>query len=74
MEKYLTVDIGRNTIAKQADISDLRIMATLAVILLHTCSTLTNNAANYEFVSNQYYVLSGIVFLMNWAVPIFLMI
>lgn len=49
-------------------------MATLAVILLHTCNTLTNNAADYIFDGSQYYVLTSVVCLMNWAVPMFFMI
>ena len=49
-------------------------MATLAVILLHTCNALTNNAYDYEFIGNQYYVMINVVSLMNWSVPIFFMI
>lgn len=63
-----------NERTKQADISVLRIAATLAVILLHTCNTITNNSADYLITDSQHYVLTSITFLMNWAVPVFFMI
>ncbi len=33
---------------KQANLSIMRILATVAVIFLHTCNTISNNASNYD--------------------------
>lgn len=52
----------------------MRIVSTLAVILLHTCSALIDNAMIYELSVDQYYVLTDIVHLMTWTVPIFFMV
>lgn len=60
--------------SKQADISFLRIVATVGVIFLHTCNTISNNAENYDLTWMQTFVLTTGNYLMNWAVPIFLMI
>ena len=67
-------ETGDDNVNKQADISVMRIVSTLAVILLHTCSALTDNAMIYELSVDQYYVLTDIVHLMTWAVPIFFMV
>ena len=52
-------------------ISCLRISATLAVIWLHTCSTIMEN---FEVTSNQAVFLNSCHDLVNWAVPVFFMI
>lgn len=59
---------------KKGNICVLRIIATLAVILLHTCNAISNNSEKYTFVGNQFFVLTSIESLMNWSVPVFLMI
>lgn len=58
----------------QVDVSILRILATIAVILLHTCNTITNNEDSYALTFISRYLLSSVVYVMNWAVPIFFMI
>ena len=63
-----------NKFSKQADISVMRIAATLAVIFLHTCNTISNNAENYNLSDTQMLFLTSGNYLMNWAVPMFLMI
>lgn len=59
---------------KQVDIILLRIIATLAVIFLHTNNTLSNNIESFACTKIQYIFFSTCNYLMNWAVPIFLMI
>lgn len=60
--------------SKQADISIMRINATLAVIFLHTCNTISNNAHSYNLSKTQMFFLTSGTYLMSWAVPVFLMI
>ena len=74
MEMYLTGGDERNTIAKQADISVLRIIATIAIVLLHTCSAMSDNYAAYSLAGTKLYILSSIALLLRWAVPAFFMI
>lgn len=54
-------------------ISYLRITATVCVIWLHTCSTLTDNRELFA-LSEAQNVFFGDYRLMYWAVPVFLMI
>lgn len=56
------------------DISIMRIIATLAVVFLHTCNTIANNIESYNISEREYFVLTTGNVLMNWAVPIFFMI
>ncbi len=59
---------------KQANLSIMRILATVAVIFLHTCNTISNNASNYDLSDSSLLYFTTGNYLMNWAVPIFLMI
>ena len=59
---------------KRVDISILRIMATLAVIFLHTNNTILNNTQNYQLSSENKFLMSVNISIMNWAVPMFLII
>lgn len=59
---------------KRSDISILRIIATLAVIFLHTNNTILNNLQNYSLSSTYKFLISTNVSIMNWAVPMFLII
>lgn len=59
---------------KRVDISILRIMATLAVIFLHTNNTILNNTQNYQLSSGNKFLMSVNISIMNWAVPMFLII
>lgn len=60
--------------SKQADLSILRIVATLAVVFLHTNNTLSNNSELFSLTENQMMFFTTNNLLMNWAVPVFLMI
>ena len=60
--------------SKRADISVMRVAATAGVVFLHTCNTISNNAGNYNLTHMQMFVLTTGNYLMNWAVPVFLMI
>ena len=60
--------------SKQADISLLRIVATLAVVFLHTNNTLSNNSLWFSLTEDQTVFFTANNLLMNWAVPVFLMI
>ena len=55
-------------------ISFLRIFAALAVIFLHTCSTLLLNPDIFSFSSGQEIFLRIGYYLFMWAVPVFFMI
>ena len=59
---------------KKIYISFLRILSTLAVVFLHTNNTILNNNSYFHFSNGQKLVLSTNTVLMNWAVPVFLMI
>lgn len=56
------------------DISIMRIVATCAVIFLHTCNTISNNMDNYKLTENAKFIFTTGNYIMNWAVPVFLMI
>lgn len=58
----------------QAGISMLRIIATLGVVFLHINNTLTSNPESYNMTDLQFICFSCGTYLMNWAVPAFLMI
>ena len=60
-----------NLASKQADISLLRIAATLAVVFLHTNNTLSNNSEQFFLTRNQMVFFTTNNILMNWAVPVF---
>lgn len=64
----------RNIKIKRYDISLLRIFATVFVILLHTCNTITNNEEMFVLTSIERSILETIIDLCMWAVPIFVMI
>lgn len=52
----------------------LRFMATLAVILIHVAATLPNNFSISEIGVANYAVMYSCYVIVNWAVPVFLMI
>ena len=52
----------------------MRIIATLAVVFLHTNNTLSNNSAQFSLTEKQMLFFTTNNHLMNWAVPVFLMI
>jgi len=64
----------KNMAKRRSDLSVMRITATLAVILLHTCSTISQNPDIFKINKGQYLLFTTIVCLMNWAVPLFFMI
>lgn len=59
---------------KKISISVLRIFATIAVVWLHTCSTLTDNRNLFDLTEMQNSFFGAAYSIMNWAVPVFLMI
>ena len=59
---------------QRTDISILRIIASLAVVMIHTCNTITNNLETFNPTSYQYKILVTINSLSNWSVPMFFMI
>lgn len=58
---------------KQANISIMRIVATLAVIFLHTCNTLANNVEKFHLTNQEQLFFNCGYSLMNWSVPLFFM-
>lgn len=62
------------SISKQADISLLRIVATIAVVFLHTNSTLTEHQELFQQTGSQYNFFLCSHLVLHWAVPVFLMI
>mgnify|MGYP005768132739 CR=1 FL=1 len=68
--------IGVHTaIDHRSDISILRLMATLGVIMVHTCNTITNNINSFADITKwqlkSLILVNGFV---NWCVPVFFMI
>ena len=59
---------------QRTDISILRIIASLAVVMIHTCNTITNNLETFNPTSYQYKIIVTINSLSNWSVPMFFMI
>ena len=59
---------------RKYDISLIRILATFAVILLHTCSTLLDNPDKFLFSSSEGLFLEIVSYSMRWAVPVFFML
>ena len=55
-------------------ISLLRIIATISVIYLHTCSSLLSNRIDFAISNNVKYYLLVNKEMMNYAVPLFFMI
>lgn len=68
------IDMNIQTVNIQSDISIMRIVATVAVIFLHTCNTISNNMADHDLSNDQMFFLTSGNYLMNWAVPVFFMI
>ena len=60
--------------ANRADISILRIVSTFAVVMIHTCNTITNNLDFFNPTSLQYRTLVTFNSLSNWSVPMFFML
>lgn len=58
----------------QACISYLRIFATICVIYLHTCSTLSENQELFNLSKMQKIFFNASYQMMYWAVPVFFMI
>ena len=56
------------------EISLLRIVATIAVVFLHSCNSMTANSEKFGLSETQYAFFSICTTLMMWAVPIFFMI
>ena len=52
----------------------MRITVTIAVVFLHTNNTLSNNSEQFFLTKNQIAFFTTNNLLMNWAVPVFLMI
>lgn len=53
----------------------LRLAATLAIVLLHTSSTILGNKSSFtEFDNSEEYLFSIYKYLMEWGVPVFAMI
>ena len=59
---------------KEYSISYLRIFATICVVFLHTCSTLTDNLDLFPLTVHQAFFFSVAYQSMYWAVPVFFMI
>ena len=59
---------------KQAGLSYLRIFATISIICLHTCSTLTDNMDVFSVAASQVHFLNAGHIIWRWAVPVFFMI
>lgn len=59
---------------QRTDISMLRIVSTLAVVMIHTCNTITNNLETFNPTSLQYKTLVTFNSLFNWSVPMFFML
>ena len=58
----------------QTWISWLRIVATVAIVMSHTCSTLTFNPDLFTLTPNESFYISALHKLCLWSVPVFLMI
>ena len=58
----------------QTGLSLLRVVATVCVIWLHTCSTLAENADLFHLGESQLRFFSAAYQMMYWAVPCFFMI
>lgn len=56
-----------------SNISYLRIFATVCIVWLHTCSTLTDNNDLFSLTDTQYFFLGTGYHIMCWTVPIFFM-
>ena len=59
---------------RYTDISILRIIATLGVIFLHTNNTLTANKDLFSLSMQEFKFYTALWSLMQWAVPVFMMI
>ena len=59
---------------RETGISLLRILATIAIILLHTCNTLTANPEQFRLSQEQTCFLRACYSMMGWGVPTFMMI
>ncbi len=68
------MDKMRQNFKRRADISCLRICATIAVVFLHTCNTLTSNVESFQLTEGQLYLYTVCHKIMNWGVPSFIMI
>ena len=58
----------------QTWISWLRIVATMAVVMLHTSSTLTGNLDIFNLTNGELVYLNSVHWLCMWSVPVFFMI
>ena len=61
-------------VGKKSGISYLRIFATVCVVFIHTCSTLTDNLELFSLTVYQKIFFSAAYQSMYWAVPAFFMI
>ena len=69
----MTIDVMKSK-EYQYDISVMRIIATLAVLLMHESSIICDQPQGYSLTDGQYSILHMIHMSMFWAVPLFLMI
>ncbi len=74
MEETTHNRLASKQASKLTDISLLRIVATIAVVFLHTNSTLTDNKELFQLTDNQYLFFLCAYRMLYWAVPVFLMI
>lgn len=64
----------KESLIYQKNISYLRIIATISVIWLHTCSTLAENTDLFYLTQEQIVFFTAAYQMMYWAVPVFFMI
>lgn len=74
MKKRLTDEKTEDLFIKQDSICYLRIVTTICVIWLHTCSTLYENQQIFTLNESQILFFGTSYQMMNWAVPVFFMI
>ena len=72
MKKRLTDEKTEDLFIKQDSICYLRIVTTICVIWLHTCSTLYENQQIFTLNESQILFFGTSYQMMNWAVPVFL--
>ena len=61
-------------VARKSSFSYLRIAASAAVVLLHTCSTLLDNPDMFFLSAQEKLFFTGVKNMMAWAVPCFFML
>ena len=75
IEKYLAEKELNLTVRKRIEYIDwLRIISAIAVIGIHITMTQPNNYSVQEIGKSNYTILTCVYTLIQWAVPVFLMI